>query len=77
MIYVMYRNRLDSIFWTIKAAEKYVNQKKETAVNKIQRYYLNNNELLCHKSLKDIYEKEQPGTKWISFSIDGTGILTI
>jgi len=30
MIYVMYRNRLDSIFWTIKAAEKYVNQQKES-----------------------------------------------
>ena len=30
MIYVMYKNRLDSIFWTIKAAEKYVNQQKES-----------------------------------------------
>ena len=30
MIYVMYKNRLDSIFWTIKTAEKYVNQQKES-----------------------------------------------
>lgn len=67
--------------WTITLEDnrifKIACKKKETAVNKIQRYYLNNNELLCHKSLKDIYEKEQPGTKWIGFNIDGTGILTI
>jgi hypothetical protein len=67
--------------WTITLEDnrifKIACKKKETAVNKIQRYYLKSDELLCHKSLKDIYEKEQPETKWISFSIDGTGILTI
>ena len=67
--------------WTITLEDnrifKIACKKKETAVNKIQQHYLNSNELLCHKSLKDIVEKEQPSTKWIGFSIDGTGILTI
>lgn len=67
--------------WTITLEDnrifKIACKKKETAVNKIERYYLNYNEALCYKCLKDIYEKEQPGTKWISFDISGTGILTI
>jgi len=65
--------------WTITLEDnrifKIASKKKETAVNKIERYYLKNDELLCYKSLKDIYVKEQPTTKWIGFDISGTGIL--
>ena len=66
--------------WTITLEDNRIFKiacKKETAVNKIERYYLKNDELLCYKSLKDIYVKEQPTTKWISFDISGTGIYTV
>ena len=67
--------------WTITLEDnrqfKIACKKKETAVNKIQKYYLKNDELLCYKNFKDIYVKEQPTTKWISFDISGTGIYTV
>lgn len=65
--------------WTITLEDgrifKIASKKVETALNKIEKYYLNSNELLCYKTVKDIWEKEQPTTKWISYVCDGTGIL--
>lgn len=67
--------------WTITLEDnrqfKVACKKKETAINKIEKNYLKSDELLCYKSFKDIYTKEQPTTKWISFDISGTGIYTI
>jgi len=52
-------------------------KKQETAIIKIEQYYLNNNEELAPSYSKDIMETLKPNKRVISYKIDMRGILTI
>lgn len=52
-------------------------KKQETAINKIEKYYLNDNDILVPSHLKDIYIPLYPNKNIIGYKVDMRGILTI